>query len=99
MTAFHPDVIIDRSRSGTGVVSAVARIRQGIAGWRAARRRRAAERAEILRLRKLEPYLLKDAGIDAGPLFAAVAHIAAAHEMLFFPNSPRRQVEERPQDW
>lgn len=97
MTAFHPDVITNRRKPGADGLAFVTRIKAGIAGWRAARQQRAAERAEALRLRKLET--LKDAAIYASPLFAAVAHIAAAHEMLLFPNNPRRDAEERPRDW
>ena len=40
------------------------------------RRRRACAKREIQRLRLLEPYLLKDAGIDRDLLFGHAAYIA-----------------------
>ena len=99
MTFFSPDVTTNHPQTGAGGPSFATRVKAGIASWRAARRQRAAEQAEVLRLRKLETYLPEDKLNEAGPLFTAVAHIAAAHEMLFFPNSPRRDISERPRDW
>lgn len=55
-----------------------------IKGQLEARQRRQREREEISRLRKLEPYLLADAGIEAGPLYAAMARIVEAHATFTF---------------
>jgi hypothetical protein len=42
-------------------------------------RQRAREQGEIAHLRRLEPYLLKDAGIDAASLHSTFARIMEAH--------------------
>ena len=49
-------------------------------GMLEARQKRQAERLEIERLRRLEPYLLRDAGIDQASLYSAMARIATARE-------------------
>jgi uncharacterized protein YjiS (DUF1127 family) len=43
------------------------------------RRRNRQERLEIERLRKLDPHLLRDAGIDESQLHAAIASIVELH--------------------
>lgn len=96
MTAFLPNVTINNQPSSRWVRSVLA----GVSGYLAARRERAKLKAEIRHLQELPPHLVRDAGIDQGPLFSAVARIVEVHEVFMFGSSqPQKDCSERPQVW
>lgn len=97
MTAFLSNVT-SHSRPSSSVIRAVL---AGISAFLAARRERARLKAEIKHLQELPTHLLRDAGIDHGPLFSAVARIAEVHESVLFGIAPRRNtnIAKRPHSW
>ena len=79
MTVFDLHVITNRRRPASGLADLFAAARAYFAERREAKRRRAKEAEDIRHLRQLEPYLLRDAGVELGPLHTAAAHIVGAH--------------------